>query len=95
MDQPVHDRTRGRLGNQEKEPLRNPGLDRQSTNASLLIHNNYTRLLFRLPASLTAHATGERRRIEYANSTTLATPGYIRGCMNESQAAVRVAPHMR
>ena len=27
MDQPVHDRTRGRLGNQEKEPLRNPGLD--------------------------------------------------------------------
>lgn len=32
MDQPVHDRTRGRLGNQEKEPLRNPGLDTATMN---------------------------------------------------------------
>src|SRR5699024_1169162 len=27
MDQPVRGRVRGCLGNQEKEPLRNPGLD--------------------------------------------------------------------
>lgn len=34
MDQPVRDRVRGCLGNQEKEPLRNPGLDGLSTCSS-------------------------------------------------------------
>lgn len=55
MGQPVRGRTRGCLGNQEKEPLRNPGLDSSVDDAEFVITSGQSSPLLQTGVSTLDH----------------------------------------